>query len=299
MPAEIVTIEWVDAVEQFTTHLANNEIAVNTIRAYRGDLGLLAKWYQSRYQEPIKLGELGMTELREWKVYLRETCHQEAASVNRRIVAAKKFTEWAVEVNYAKPLIVPRSIKKVEQPPKWLSPLEQKKLRREVEKTGSPRDAAVITFLLHTGLRVDELIRLQWGDLTVSPRMGEITVRKGKGSKERTFSLNIEARAALGVLKGLGKGTAKYDRVVEGQRGPINARGIQLACAKYAQRTGLDFTPHVLRHTFCKNLDRAGTPIATIAKIAGHSSLETTRRYITPGRDEIAAELDKLAGRDD
>jgi integrase/recombinase XerC len=59
-------------------------------------------------------------------------------------------------------------------------------------------------------------------------------------------------------------------------------------------------SPHVLRHTIGPNQAVKGVPIQVIADLMGHESLETTRRYVQPGADDLAAAVDQLAGgRDD
>jgi integrase len=46
---------------------------------------------------------------------------------------------------------------------------------------------AIVTALLNTGLRVDELIHLTWVDVTVRPRSGTAAIRKGKARKHESF----------------------------------------------------------------------------------------------------------------
>jgi integrase len=52
----------------------------------------------------------------------------------------------------------------------------------------------------------------------------------------------------------------------------------------------------ILRHTFCKNLADKGVRLEMIAALAGHESLETTRRYVEPGQEDLAAAVERLAG---
>jgi hypothetical protein len=48
-----------------------------------------------------------------------------------------------------------------------------------------------------------------------------------------------------------------------------------------------DVSAHCLRHTFCKNLIDQEVKIQEVAMLAGHESMETTRRYTTPlGREQ-------------
>ena len=68
---------------------------------------------------------------------------------------------------------------------------------------------------------------------------------------------------------------------------------------KYAPAAKLEpLTPHMLRHTFCKNLERAGVSLPEIARLAGHSSILTTQRYVTPSGGDLERAMDRL-GADD
>ena len=196
-------------------------------------------------------------------------------------------------------MVAPKSIKQVKPPPRWLDRKEQRALIRAVERNGLARDIALVALLLHTGLRVAELAALRWADLEIRDRSGKLTVRRGKGRKQRTIPLNVEARNALAELRPL-RGPGKAQAVLQGQRGPLTERGIQAILAKYAGAARLaELSPHVLRHTWCKNLADSGARLEVIAALAGHESLETTRRYVEPGQDDLAAAVDRLAGGDE
>jgi site-specific recombinase XerD len=75
--------------------------------------------------------------------------------------------------------------------------------------------------------------------------------------------------------------------IFSGQRGPLTSRGLQNIFAKYAEMAKLEISPHSLRHTFCKNLVNAGVSLEKIAALAGHESLETTRRYTEPSLKDL------------
>lgn len=65
--------------------------------------------------------------------------------------------------------------------------------------------------------------------------------------------------------------------------------------AKYAYNAKLeDVSPHTLRHTFCKELLNKGIDLTVVAQLAGHSSIETTRLYVTPGEQELQQAVEKL-----
>ena len=83
--------------------------------------------------------------------------------------------------------------------PRSLAPREARKLLKEVKVRGNPRDEAIISTLLYTGLRVGELVSLQVDDVTLSERKGVIQVRAeaAKGGKERDVPVPKKAREIL------------------------------------------------------------------------------------------------------
>ena len=62
---------------------------------------------------------------------------------------------------------------------------------------GRKRDIALVTLMLHSGLRVSEVSNLKVSDVRISPRKGSVRVRGGKGEKFRRVPLNVDARKAV------------------------------------------------------------------------------------------------------
>jgi site-specific recombinase XerD len=168
-------------------------------------------------------------------------------------------------------------------------------LLREAERHGNKRNLAILQLLRHTGLRVGELCNLRLGDVTISERKGEVLVRGGKGTKDRTIPLNNDVRRAVEAYKQVRPRVAD-DRLFVGQRGqPLRPQGVQLVVRKYARRAGLpEVTPHVLRHTFAKHVLDAGEDLATVQRLLGHERLETTAIYTQPTARDLEAAVRRL-----
>ena len=84
-----------------------------------------------------------------------------------------------------------------------------------------------------------------------------------------------------------------------GQRGAMTPRGIESTLRKYFKKTDFEeVSPHLLIHSFCKNLIDAGISLEKVAALAGHDNLETTRRYCTPSEQDLAAAVE-LIGEED
>lgn len=276
-------------LERFSRFLERVERSPCTIRNYRSDLEGLAAWFTSRTQEPFAPSRLTPTDLRAYKRWLIAQ-DLKASTINRKLATLKSFLHWAVDVRLLRGghgLRVPTPIREVRGGPRWLDHREQHRLLRAVEGLGPPRDQAAITLMLHTGVRVSELCALTWKDVHCSERRGLLTVRSGKGRKRRQIPLNRDAREGLRTL-GYGEHAGTAVPIFWGQRGPLTPRGVQLLLARYARAAGLQrVTPHALRHSFCKNLVNVGVSLEKIALLAGHDSLETTRRYCEPSLQDL------------
>jgi site-specific recombinase XerD len=153
-------------------------------------------------------------------------------------------------------------------------------------KEGTPigiRDAAIISILFGAGLRREEITKLNLDDYNSED--SKLFIR-GKRSKQRTAYLGDGALAALmnwlqvrgqdpGPLFVPAKrgGTLRYGR-------RLSPQSIYFLLKVRAKRAGLKrFTPHDLRRSFVSRLLDSGVDIATVAKMAGHSNIQTTARY--------------------
>lgn len=191
--------------------------------------------------------------------------------------------------------------------PRWLTKNEQNNLIRAVNfhslklKKNGFRERAIIPFLLHTGLRVQELCDLRKSDiLRLGERSGEILVR-GKGGKTRKVPLNSTACRILREYFAVHE--PKGDYVFDSQRSDkLTPRAVQHMIEKYADLLNMPhLTAHTLRHTFCHNLVLQGKPLNVIAILAGHMkkdgspNLAMTARYTQPDAHDLAEAVESIA----
>jgi site-specific recombinase XerD len=177
---------------------------------------------------------------------------------------------------------------------------QQRDLLRAAEHA-TPRDRAIVVLLLHTGLRLSELVALDVGDVRTSARKGVVIVRSGKGDAYREVPLNATARAVVDAWR---KERAKV--VAEGEPallvgrggGRLTPRAVDLVVRKVARVAGLELSAHVLRHTCITKLVRKGSDVVLVAELAGHRRLETTRRYSLPSKADRQLAMDGLEVED-
>jgi integrase len=291
-----------ETLTAYRLSLEEEERSPETIRAYLSQLRQFAEWFHEHYGMPVDPSQMTSIELREYKQHITDR-EKRPATINAARSALGSFARW-LERAGGPALKIPRGVREEGKPPRWLSRKEHLALMRAVERSPSKTGRAAVILLLHTGLRIGEAVALRFSDAAMTARKGTLTVRWGKGKKRREVPLNAEARDALHALRfDSRRGPVKDDDpVFVGQRGPMTERGLYRKIAEFgdaAKPRLTDFSPHVLRHTYCKRLAEAGARIEQIAALAGHDSLETTRRYLEPGREELAALVDRLAGGDD
>lgn len=279
-----------DPLKRFATFLEQAERSPLTIKSYLSDLRAFAAWFEETNGDPFDPAKITPTDLREYKRWMVTYCGFKPNSINRRLTTLKSFIHWAAEaglVTDARALKIPKAEREERYGPRWLDRREQNKLLRVVERADQPRDLAIIKLLLNTGLRVQELCALTWRDVMLSERRGTLTVRSGKGGKRRQVPLNQSARSAL-LATGYRESIGRRAHIFAGQRGPLTPRGVQNLLSKYTAAAELEeVSPHTLRHTFCKNLVDAGAGLEKVAALAGHESLETTRRYCEPSLKDL------------
>ena len=144
------------------------------------------------------------------------------------------------------------------------------------------RDGAIIALMYACGLRREEVVAIKIIDY--DPETGRLRVL-GKRFKERTAWLTNGAKQAMDEwirVRGNEEGSLfmsinKSGRVREGK---MSNQAIYFLMAKRGAMAGIkSFTPHDMRRTFVSDLLDAGADIATVAKMAGHESVNTTAHY--------------------
>jgi integrase len=294
---------WDEMVHAFLAHLADEERSDHTLRNYRSDLGLFARWYADQYDETPELGKLAKRHLLDWTGALELSGGQGGGraavpTVNRKLSAVRSFFRWAATQDRGVRFEPPKPRRRQgKADPRWLSKAEERALIAAAEVANSARDLAILWLGLHGGLRCAEMEALEWSDVTISERKGELIVRKGKGRKERVIKLSKTLRHALLDLGG-GK---RRGRVLTGRRGDLSYRGIQDIALRYGRAarvgkaTGIkDFSHHCLRHTCARRMIEAGVPISDVAAHLGHSDVKTTMRYIGSKDEDLAKAAEAL-----
>nr|HRJ49150.1 tyrosine-type recombinase/integrase [Phycisphaerales bacterium] len=151
------------------------------------------------------------------------------------------------------------------------------------------RDRAMLETMYSTGIRVSELIGLNYDELDVA---NECLRVRGKGRKERVVPLGSHAIEAIRRYMDMVLADARYSAYwSEGSRvkplflnkhgGRLSSRSVRRKLDKYLKQVGLDPTisPHTLRHSFATHLLDNGADLRSVQELLGHQSLSTTQVY--------------------
>jgi site-specific recombinase XerD len=163
----------------------------------------------------------------------------------------------------------------------------------------SIKHLALLHLLYDTGLRAREVARLRMGDF--DPKMGTLTVRKGKGDKDRVVPYGQQTRETLLTYFHQERLTdALFMGATTGEM--FTVRGVQYVVNQALKHSGLkkNVHPHTLRHSFAVHYLNNGGSLIRLQQLLGHAHVSTTLIYLkytsVPLR-ETNTPLDFLTGK--
>jgi len=217
--------------------------------------------------------ELTKEDIRSYLVHLVQAKRVSWSWFNQAVCALRFLYRVTLDRGDIVPHIpYPRTSKKL---PTVLSAEEVARLLGAVR---NPKHRAVLSTIYAAGLRISEALALKVSAID-SERM-VITVRQGKGRKDRTVMLSPQL---LEMLRSYARQARPRDWLFPGRRGgqPLHATAVQRACAEARATAGLGkhATVHTLRHSFATHLLEGGTDLRLIQTLLGHRSIKTTAIY--------------------
>ena len=284
--------------ESYGAWLERQPLSENTRRAYRVRVGQYLEYLTAtpaEYGDPLDDPHARDYAARDFKAHLKTARKAKPSSVNLSLAAVDNFYRF---LGMGKP-----EVRREELPgaaPRALSPEEQKRFLRAVERSEEARDRAIVKMFFYAGLRLGELARLDVEDVPISARKGKVIVRSGKGDSYREIALNAEIREAL--QRWLEERSENYpsgqnSALFLSRRGRrLSTRAMDFIVRRLGEEAALEepLSAHALRHTCMTNLVRAGYDLVLVAEIAGHKRLETTRRYSLPSQADREAAMESL-----
>jgi len=288
----------------FKRGLKNQDLAEKTIIGYAGDVHCYLTWLNEFYQQEILLLNVKNGDIQAYREYLSKLQRQRSTSINRRLLAIKRFYSWAVQSKYLKHNPAEKIRFARRSAPTKPQALHKKEIHTLLTCAGqskhglAARNYALVQLFLQTGLRVGEVSALQIRDVSIHERTGIVRVINGKGNKQRDVPLNAIVRRALkAYLKTRGEYQQNAPLFMSKQSTPATVRAIQHTIHGLGLRANIARIPvscHALRHTFATEYLQANPgSLVELAMLLGHNSIHTTAIYTKASKEKLVEGVEK------
>jgi len=159
-------------------------------------------------------------------------------------------------------------------------------------------DVSVVLF--DTGMRPEECHCLRWENVNWDGgRNGVLLITQGKTkAARRVLPLSPRVRSVLeNRWKLVGEPGEGWVWPAETKDGHINHDSVKLQHKKALKLAKVrPFEVYSIRHTFLTRLGESGCDVWTLARIAGHSNISISQRYVHPSEDAVLNALSRLSG---
>lgn len=267
------------------------------VQRYKERLVRFDRWLEGR-----DVAQIDAIAIMDYRNDLAERCA--ISTTQTALITIRAFCRWAVErghleVDPSAKIRVPRRPKTA---PKPLNPdelaalwaaLQDEEEASDVERWKIRRNRLICFLMYYAGLRLGEVAKLRWSDCSI--RYGTITVRDGKGGKDRSIPIHPEL---LAELANWASGRNREDPVVQGQRTThrrdMSPGSIAHVFERWLPARGVKISAHRLRHSFATAYLRASKDIRGLQDLLGHASLDTTMRYTLVVVDEKRSNIARV-----
>lgn len=282
------------AIANFKAYLERRYPHGSTTKHYISDLTIFRRFVGEKSPREITVKTIDAF------VQAQQAEKLKPATLNRRLSALSSFFEFLIaeaeDDTWRNPVHWKRhSVRPGHHLPRDVSDETAQALLGGV---ADPRDRAMFSLMLKAGLRVGEVVALRLTDLEPPGPDNLARLRVcGKGDKERPTWLTPETWLELQAWRQVRPASDSPALFLNQHGRPLSVAGVQYRLKHYRQRAGLDLTCHQLRHTFARRLAEHEMPVDSLAKLLGHSDLQTTQLYIDGADPTVRRDFEQAMHR--
>jgi len=273
-------------IERFLDALwMENGLSQNTLSAYKTDLANLSGWLNQNNRHLLSATQQSLQAFLAYR-YEQGSKNRSAA---RLLSSMRRFYVWLLrERKIDTDPVALIEAPKPEQPlPKTLTEQQVEDLINapDLNDPLGLRDKAMLEILYATGLRVSELVGLEFSQVSIDPGVVRVI---GKGGKERLVPLGEEAIECLQAYINRARGDLMAQRlpcnaIFVTRRGKgMTRQAFWYLLKRYASLANINtdiLSPHTLRHAFATHLLNHGADLRVVQMLLGHSDISTTQIY--------------------
>jgi site-specific recombinase XerD len=272
--------------------------STHTILSYRDSLKLLLQFAAGNRGRvcDLSLATINVATVRAFLDSLEAGRHNTAATRNVRLSAIHSFFKYLCyehpeHLEQAQRILTIPFKRTAQRAIDYLDADELRAIFELIDRTtpAGRRDYVLLTVMFNTGARVQEVVSLKTSDFRLATPPSVTFF--GKGRKERICPLWPEtARLIKQYFNERGLQTPEPQPVFRNQHGgPLTRFGARLILQRHLQRAARmvptlnrkRIHPHSIRHSTAIHLLKSGVDLSTIAHWMGHSSINTTHKYVT------------------
>tara|TARA_B100001094_G_scaffold229169_1_gene223776 strand:- start:2020 stop:2922 length:903 start_codon:yes stop_codon:yes gene_type:complete len=258
-------------------------LSENTIKAYSNDCQDFNKWlFTNKRYRAVAATE---ADIENYLKHLR-VIDLSNSSINRKLSSLKHFFNYLSKTKLLKsnPVMNISGPKNSKVLPKSLSIIDVNSLIEAPDCSNfiGLRDRAMIELMYATGVRITELINLEYSNIDLNRSLIKVM---GKGGKERMIPFGDDALTWLiNYIEFRRKNNLSLnsrDFFISQQGKKITRQAFWHRIKIYLKASGLsmDVSPHTLRHAFATHLLNNGADLRSVQMLLGHSDLSTTQIY--------------------
>lgn len=279
-------------------------LSPHTVTSYVHDVEIFFRFFRVHLGRKIELKDLGLFkrgDFRDWIASLAKHYGLKKSSRNRSFSGVKSFYHWLGDKkglynwNFISLDHKDDPMKRAKESHVLPRPLSYDQIMKLLDNISMvhqepwiiKRDIALLTLLYGCGLRINEALSLNYGDIG-----SDLIKVYGKGSKERLVPVLPTVNEKINdYIKSCPHAMASDSPLF------VGVRGKKLQPAIF-QKTMQDLrgalslpetaTPHALRHSFATHLLSQGGDLRTIQELLGHSSLSSTQKYLKVDLEQIS-----------
>lgn len=275
---QVVDDCWQVDLDEYLMSKALEGKSVATVNRYRYELSRLLSYINKSVTE-ITDADIS-NYMRAYK-RIRGICNQTLKNIR---AVYSSFFVWLRDRDRIRknPMVLVEQIKVEKKIKKPYSDTERELMLRQCK---SIRDKAILECFYSTAVRVSELSALDQNDIRFSSK--DLTVL-GKGAKERITYLN--ERSHMYLKEYLESRTDDNPALFVSEKHPhkrLTKAGLEDIVRRIGQRAGVHAYPHRFRRTAATNALNRGMSVQEVAKLLGHSKLETTMEYCTVEQESV------------
>ena len=254
--------EAIPLIINFCHWLKEQKKSPSTISTYKRELEKYQEWLRKKNCD---INHLTKGDIQSYILFLEQQ-QKSLATIDKTIGSIRTFAKFLEkpELTFG---IITKPVEKNDHI-ETLSAHEYSLLLNKVKEDGELRNIAIVYVLLHTGIRVSELCRLNRSDVDFIKN--ELIVQKNE--QERLIPLSTDTRVHLQNY--LRSHTSKDAIFITNAGDRVTERAVQYMLKKY------QVNPNKLRHTFCQKLVDSNIDIEVVSRLAGHRDLNVTKRYV-------------------